>query len=123
MTVVVVYVLPLFVYVNRGLYLLPLPLLSNLPQGNLAKNHPLCDMPAGFVNATLAMHNRPMHPPVAPSPLASSPLASSSSAPPLTPPLTPPQPAHKVFVSFDGRGDASGLRDMGCVFSSVLDGR
>ena len=64
-------------------------------------------MPAGFVNATLALHNRPISPPL----------------PPLAPLAPAPLPAHKVFVSFDGRGDASGLRDMGCVFSSVLDGR
>jgi hypothetical protein len=47
-------------------------------------------MPAPFVNATLALHQRTHH---------------------------------KVFVSFDGRGDATALRSMGCVFSSVLDGR
>ena len=27
-------------------------------KGNMNKNHPLCDMPADFVAATLAMHNK-----------------------------------------------------------------
>ena len=59
--------------------------------GNLMKNHPLCDMPADFVNTTLAMHHKE-------------------------------SPPHKMFISFDGRGDVTALRNMGAVFSTVLDG-
>jgi len=56
--------------------------------GNLMKNHPLCDMPADFVNTTLTMHHKE---------------------------------SHKMFISFDGRGDVTALRNMGAVFSTVLD--
>ena len=58
--------------------------------GNLMKDHPLCDMPAEFVNTTLTMHHK-----------------ESSQ--------------HKMFISFDGRGDVTALRNMGAVFSTVLD--
>ena len=58
--------------------------------GNLMKNHPLCDMPAEFVNTTLSMHHK-----------------SSSQ--------------YKMFISFDGRGDVTGLKNMGAVFGTVLD--
>ena len=50
--------------------------------GNLMKNHPLCDMPADFVNTTLTMHRKE-------------------------------SPQHKMFISFDGRGDVTALRSMG----------
>ena len=50
--------------------------------GNLMKNHPLCDMPADFVNTTLTMHHKE-------------------------------SPQHKMFISFDGRGDVTALRSMG----------
>ena len=58
--------------------------------GNLMKNHPLCDMPADFVNTTLTMHHKE-------------------------------SPQHKMFISFDGRGDVTALRSMGAVFSTVID--